>query len=103
MLDICEALVLHELGALVGPAKNFSIQEAYLHSDNATPVIFILPNVSCQQETEQHHSHSGMCGCMCMCAWERGLCIKKWLYTAVDHLLWGLFRPGNTVLSHRGI
>ena len=76
MVDICEALILHELGGLVGHSKNFSLAEAYYHSDSATPVIFILPNVVCgesaeEQQEQQQYIHPGrsMTNCCFWCQW----------------------------------
>ena len=56
MYDVCQALVLHDLGGLISPPRNYSVAEAYEYSDKATPVVFLLPSSVCGQAKQDSSS-----------------------------------------------
>lgn len=43
MWEVCQALIVHELGGLAQSPTHFDIEEVYRHTTASTPVIFIHP------------------------------------------------------------
>lgn len=57
MIDVCEALILYELGGLVSKPNLFNVKKTYELTDKSTPVVCILPASNTQ--TAEHNSIKG--------------------------------------------
>ena len=44
LYEVCQALILHELGGLVQQPMNYNISDVYAKSSETVPVIFIHPS-----------------------------------------------------------
>lgn len=56
-MEVCKALVLHELGGTCDQPSNYDLEEVMPLSNKCTPILFLLPDYPITQPTSTQGEH----------------------------------------------